>query len=127
MILDAGPFIAVERGDSATIAITREATWRNEPLRTSHAVLGQVWRGGAEQANIARLLPSLSLHALDDGRAIGRLLAITGTSDVVDAHLALLAAQTGEHIISADHDDLRPLLAAAGVDPAALRPWPPQR
>ncbi|MCB0971964.1 MAG: hypothetical protein KDA97_10700 [Acidimicrobiales bacterium] len=65
------------------------------------------------------------LHPLDDGRSIGRLLAITGTTDVVDAHLALLAAQTGEHIISADHDDLRPLLIAAGVAPTALRPWPP--
>ena len=126
MIIDAGLFIAVERGESGAIAFAREAVWRAEPLRTSHAVLGQVWRGGAQQANVARLLSSLSLHALDDGRAIGRLLAITGTSDVLDAHLALLAAQTGEHIVSADHDDLRPLLIAAGVDPGALRPWPPQ-
>ena len=125
MILDAGPLIAVERGSDRMHALAVRSRARGERLRTSHAVLGQVWRGGARQANVARLLPSLSLHPLDDGRAIGRLLAVTGTSDVVDAHLALLAAETGEHIVSADHDDLRPLLVAAGVDPIALRPWPP--
>lgn len=127
MILDAGPLIAVERGSSHLHALAVRTRARGGVLRTSHAVLGQVWRGGGQQANVARLLPSLSLHALDDGRSIGRLLAIAGTSDVVDAHLALLAAQTGEHIVSADHDDLRPLLIAAGVSPDALRPWPPRR
>lgn len=47
-------------------------------------------------------------------RSIGELLAKSGTSDVVDAHVALLV-ETGDRLLTSDTDDLERLLDASGV------------
>lgn len=46
-----------------------------------------------------------------DDRSIGELLAKAGTSDVVDAHVALLVAN-GDRLLTSDAADLQRLLAA---------------
>jgi hypothetical protein len=50
----------------------------------------------------------------DDTR-IGELLAVTGTDDVIDGHVALLADAT-DRIVTSDPDDLARLIEARGVD-----------
>jgi hypothetical protein len=49
-----------------------------------------------------------------DARALGALLGATGTSDVVDGHVAVLAA-AGDEVLTSDPDDMQRLLAARGV------------
>jgi hypothetical protein len=116
LVLDAGALVAVERIDRDVIAlIKRERLAGRAPL-THGGVVGQVWRGGGRQANLARLLPGLDIVALDAafGRRAGTLLGRSRTSDVIDAALALLA-QDGDEILTSDPDDLRVLVAASGV------------
>jgi hypothetical protein len=85
------------------------------PVRTSAAVVAQVWRG-PRNARLAKVLAGVGVHALDPAtaRQIGVLLGRTGTSDVVDGHLALLAA-AGDRILTSDVSDLDRLLFARAV------------
>jgi len=86
------------------------------PLRASSAVVGQVWRDGRKQASLARVLAGVGIEPLskDDGKRIGGLLAQAGTSDVVDAHVALMAAPA-DLILTSDPGDIRKLLQVRGV------------
>jgi hypothetical protein len=79
-------------------------------------VVGQVWRDGRKQANLARVLAGVGVEALgqDDGRRIGELLAVAASTDVVDAHVALMAAHA-DLILTGDPGDIRQLLQARGV------------
>jgi hypothetical protein len=116
VVLDAGAFAAVERGDRDLIAIVkRERLAERAPL-TSGGVVGQVWRGGhGRQVIVARLLAGIDVERIDEeaGRRVGVLLGATGTSDVIDAALVLLAGD-GDEIFTADPNDLRALATAAG-------------
>ena len=115
-ILDAGALIACERGDRCVIgaAATSRASI-GVPIRTSAAVVAQVWRGGSRQAWLARALVGTVEEALDPERArsIGALLGPAGMSDVVDAAVVDVA-QDGDEIVTADPDDIAALVAASG-------------
>ena len=52
-----------------------------------------------------------ALVAIDDtsSRRIGELLAVSGTADLVDAHVALLSTP-GDRILTSDRGDLDALL-----------------
>jgi hypothetical protein len=116
-ILDAGAFIAIERRDRRIEAMLRVLHKQRVPLWTSAAVVAQVWRSARKQALLARILPGIGVRALapgDDTR-IGELLAITGTDDVIDGHVVLLADDK-DRIVTSDPDDLARLIEARGVD-----------
>lgn len=116
LILDAGAFLAVERGDQGVTAKIRRALDSDKPPRTHGGVVGQVWRGGGRQARTARLLKGTDIVALDRnlGRRAGELLGRTGTADVIDAAVVLLA-EDGDEILTSDAGDLRPLAAESGI------------
>lgn len=110
MIIDAGPFIVDgENVNSRLWALIRRATERGEELHTTHPVLAQVWRQPARQANLARAIRHFDVHPLDESVAIGCKLAGTGTSDVVDAHLAVVAESLGTFIVTGDTKDMAQL------------------
>jgi hypothetical protein len=115
LILDAGAFIALGRDDRAMWRRLKAARRTGQLPVTHGGVVGQVWRGGgARQALLARALDGIDVRALDEqlGRRSGALLARTGTSDVIDAALVLLAEDT-DHIATSDLSDLRVLAEAA--------------
>lgn len=116
VVLDSGALIAVDRGDRAVGAMLRVLQQRAIPVVSSAAVVAQVWRGQARQANVARVLAGVDVRALgpDDGRAVGELLARARTADVVDGHVALLVPQGGT-VVTSDPSDLRALLRARRV------------
>jgi hypothetical protein len=89
------------------------------------ALVGQVWRDGARQARLARFLRSVVVVAFDDGPEVGSLLARSDTSDVVDAHLVVVAVQRSEAILTADVHDLGSLMTALREDRPELFGWPP--
>ena len=116
LFLDAGALIAVDKRDR-TVG-TRLSVAREEglPIRTPATVLAQVWRNGARQANLARVLSGAEVLPLDedDARRAGELLAATATTDVVDAHVATLV-EPGDHVLTSDPQDIGRLIVARGV------------
>lgn len=124
MIIDAGVLVAVDRGDRRALDFLEAARTTKTALHTTHPVLAQVWRDGPRQAGLARALAILTLHPLDNGRAVGRLLAEADTSDVVDAHLVLTATRLGHDVLTGDTDDLSMLAACLGPIAPTVHAWP---
>ena len=117
LLLDAGAFVAVERGDRDVVALVkRERLAQRSPL--SHGgVIAQIWRGGSgRQAEVARLLRGVDVRALDEelGKKAGVLLGRSGAEDAVDAALICLAAD-GDDILTSDPADFMALAEAAAV------------
>lgn len=113
LLLDAGALIAVDRRERAVAAMLRVAQLDRMPVRTSAAVVGQVWRDGARQVNLTRVLAGVDVIdlTLDHGKRIGALLGVAGATDVVDAHVALIAVD-GDDVVTTDPDDIGALLDA---------------
>jgi hypothetical protein len=117
LVLDAGAFIAAERGDREVLArVKRERRLGQVPL-TNGSIVAQVWRGGAgKQVPLAMLLAGVDVIPVDDrlGRRAGLLLSRAGTSDAVDASVVCLA-QDGDDILTSDPADLLDLARAYGA------------
>jgi len=116
LVLDAGAFVAVDRGDRAIVARLRMAQQSGLELRSTAVVITQVWRDPAgRQATLGRLLTSVDVKSVDEhlGRAAGVLLGRAGTKDAVDASVVAVSA-TGDRILTGDAGDIRPLVAASG-------------
>lgn len=115
-VLDVGALVAVDRRDRMTGVRLRVLQQQGTPVRVSSAVVGQVWRDGRRQANLSRVLAGAGIEALgkDDGKRIGELLALTGSADIVDAHVALMTAP-GDLVLTSDPDDIRKLLQARQI------------
>ena len=122
MILDAGALVALERSDRAMWTRMKAAVERETPVVTHAGVIGQVWRGGARQALLARALRGVDVVPLDEelGRAAGVLLSASGGSDVIDAAVVLLA-QDGDDIVTSDAGDLAPLAVASRLHVELVR------
>jgi hypothetical protein len=69
-------------------------------------VVAQTWRGSARQHATMRLLRAGAVHvdplSEDVAYRLGLLLAKSGTSDVVDAHVALLARRLRASVVTSD-------------------------
>ena len=124
MILDAGVLISIDRGEDVAQRFVIDDSSSETALQTTHPVVAQVWRNGTRQARLAAFVKTLTVHPFDDGAAVGRLLALSSTSDVVDAHLVLLAFRLGEEVLTGDPDDLGNLASALGSAAPTIRHWP---
>lgn len=111
IVLDAGALIAIDRRDRAVGAILRVAQRQQLAIRSSAGVVAQVWRNGARQANLARVLSGVDVEALDlyAAKRIGPLLGRTQTEDAIDGHVAQLV-ERGDHVLTSDPQDIRRLL-----------------
>ena len=114
---DAGMLVALDRGDRVSLA-RHTALLRAGQLPTVPAgVVAQVWRSG-RQASLARALRACEVETLTDdrARAVGRLAATTGHSDVVDLSVVEGALRRGHRVATSDpHDMLRAGLPASHV------------
>lgn len=114
-ILDAGAFIALERGDRLVGRRIHSTRQSGIPLKTHGGVVAQVWRGGTRgQTRLAQTLRMVETVPLNEelGRQAGLLLARSGLSDAIDAALVAMADH-GDEIITSDPDDLAILVAAS--------------
>lgn len=116
LVLDAGAFVAFEKGDAPLRARLAAARRLGLELATTSPVIGQVWRDGRRQVLLARLIAATNVDAPTerDARRAGELLAKTRTQDVVDA-LLVGRVKDGDTVLTSDPDDLERLLAATGV------------
>ena len=93
--MDAGGLIAVDRDDRRIVVLLARARETGSRVTVPASALAQAVRQPQRQARLARLLrqPTTDVIPLDrvDATNVGRLLAASGTSDVVDAHVVIWA------------------------------------
>jgi len=114
---DAGALVAGEANRADLWALHRRALRHRLPITVPAVVYAQVWRDGARQANLSRLLTGCVIEAFDENtaRAVGRALAVAGTRDVIDAAVVVGAASRGDLIVTSDPNDLARLVEALGA------------
>ncbi|MBY0372762.1 MAG: hypothetical protein K2Q23_02135 [Bryobacteraceae bacterium] len=117
--LDAGGLIAVDRNDRRMVALLARARERGMRVTIPATALAQAMRNPARQARLSRLVRQVDtdLVALDgpDATAAGLLLAQTGTTDIVDAHVVICARRAGQAVVTSDPVDLRRLSAGLSL------------
>jgi hypothetical protein len=115
LVLDAGALIAVDRGDRHMQRKIQDALRMGDAVRTNANAVAQVWRDGAKQARLARLLRDVKIEPItaENGYRAGELLGTTRTKDVVDATVALLV-KSGDELYTSDTGDLQKLCEATG-------------
>jgi transcription antitermination factor NusA-like protein len=110
---DAGGLIALDRDDRRVIVLLARAAETNARIVVPGSALAQAIRRPERQVRLARLIrqPATDVVALDrvDATNVGRLLAASGTSDVVDAHVVICARRNQQQVVTSDPDDLRQL------------------
>ena len=113
VVYDSGALIAADRNE--------RAFWLDHRVRLEQGVIpvvpatvvAQVSRS-ARQVPLRRLLKGCDVAVLEeaDAHRAGRMLGSTGTTDVVDASVALIAADLGAVVITSDGGDIERLLAS---------------
>jgi hypothetical protein len=103
LVLDTGALIALDRNDRTIWAMLRNAADDSAQVSVPAGVIAQAWRDGSRQSLLARALTHCDEVPLEGAlaRATGLLCGRCGTTDIVDASVALVAA---------DPTDLRHLL-----------------
>ena len=110
-VLDSGALIALERNKGRASRLMIALLERAPHLKIPAGVLAQVWRDGARQARLARLVraPSVEIVPLDRpaAQAVGALIAEREHPDIVDVHVVLCSRRSGQAVVTSDPDDLR--------------------
>jgi predicted nucleic acid-binding protein len=106
-VYDAGVLIGADRDDRRIWADHRAQLEAGVIPMTTAPVVAQVSRS-PRQAQLRRFLRGCDVVGFDpdQAHAVGVLLAKSGTTDVVDAHVAVTAARTGATVITSDPHDL---------------------
>ncbi len=113
VVLDAGALIAFERGNAKMRALLRNALRVRARILIPAGVLGQVWRAPGRQVPLRALVDAdmteLVLLTRVLAEASGVLCGKTGTSDVIDASVALTARLERAVVVTSDATDLKRL------------------
>ncbi len=118
---DAGGLIALDRRDRRVLVLLARAQETRTRITVPATALAQAIRQPERQALLARLVrqPTTDVVTLDrvDATSVGRLLAASETSDVVDAHVVICARRAHQRIVTSDPGDLRRLDPTVEVVP----------
>jgi malonyl CoA-acyl carrier protein transacylase len=109
--LDAGGLMALDRNDRRVVVLLARAREVGARVTVPATALVQAIRYPERQVRVARLIrqPTTDVVALDrvDATNIGRLLAATATSDIVDVHVVICARRSQQQVVTSDPEDLR--------------------
>jgi hypothetical protein len=119
LVLDAGALIALEKHNPFVRKLLSLAHRERTRILIPAGALAQAWRG-PRQAALGALVnhSTTSVPPLDRAlaKAVGLLCGAKGTSDVVDAQVALVAARERGVVVSSDPDDLERLDATLSIE-----------
>jgi len=111
--LDAGGLIALDRDDRRVVVLLARASETGARVTVPASALAQAMRRPDRQVRLARLTRQPTTDVIDLGRvdaaSVGRLLAASGTSDIVDAHVVICARRADQPVVTSDPGDLRQL------------------
>ena len=111
--LDAGGLIALDRDDRRVVVLLARARETGAQVIVPASALAQAIRRPERQVRLSRLIRQPGTDVIDLGRVdathVGRLLAASGTSDIVDAHVVICARRAGQPVVTSDPGDLRQL------------------
>ena len=117
--MDAGGLIALDRDDRRVVVLLARARETGAQVTVPASALAQAIRRPERQVRLSRLIrqPGTDVIALGrvDATHVGRLLAASGTSDIVDAHVVICARRAGQPVVTSDPGDLRQLDPALGL------------
>ena len=115
VIYDAGALIAADRNNRLLWADHRVRLEAGIVPVVPARVVAQASRSPS-QVQLRRLLRGCDVVPMTgpDAHDVGGLLAKSGTSDVIDALVALLATQRNADTVSSDSAEIRHLLRSAG-------------
>ena len=109
-VLDTGALIALDRADRRIAVLIAEARATKATLTVPAGCVAQAWRDPSRQARIASFLRLTNVDVIPidhaEARRIGLLLAATGTTDIVDAHVAICAHRLDQTVVTSDPDDI---------------------
>lgn len=118
VVYDSGALIAIDDVRNRA-AVDRHRDWigSGRKILVPTVAAAQAVRKPSAQARLMLALCGCDLvpFTADHPVPVGQLLAVSGTADVVDAFVALLAAQQRAAVISSDPDDIGRLLSCLGV------------
>ena len=123
LVLDAGVLIAHERGDRSPAAWLDRAAREGVDIAIAAPTIADVWRDGARQARLARLLNVCRIVDCDRqlARSGGEVMARANSHETLDAIVVAAAVIVGGAVLTDDPSDLTPRGAAAGVRIVPLR------
>lgn len=105
--------MALDRGERGVALLLNHARNQGERVTVPATALAQVLRSPVRQVRLMKLCrqPDTDLVSLDsrDASAVGLLLADSGTTDIVDAHVVVCARRAGQAVVTSDPGDLRRL------------------
>lgn len=111
--LDTGGLIAVDRNDRRVTVLLARASETRARVTVPASALAQAIRRPERQVRLARLIrqPTTDLIDLDrvDATNVGRLLAASGTADIVEAHVVVCARRAQQRVVTSDPNALRRL------------------
>lgn len=118
-VYDAGALIAVDSDDRRMWLIHKTALAEGRDVVVPAIVVGQAWRDGRKQAQLARFLRTCQVEPTDieTAKAAGVLCGQAGSSDVVDATVMVTALSHHANIITSDHKVMIELAKACGARP----------
>ena len=121
-LYDTGALIAAERGERLMWAVHRRILDQGIRPTVPSTVLAQAWRGGP-QPQLSRLLAGCDVRELTEphARTIGRVLGETGSSDIVNASVVVMAQRSAQEVLTSDPDDLGPIATALGRPRVVIR------
>jgi predicted nucleic acid-binding protein len=107
VLYDAGVLVAADRNDRTIWADHRARLELGIVPRTTAPVVAQVSRS-ARQVQLRRFLRGCDVVAFEsaDAHEVGLLLAAADTSDVIDGHVATIAARADLTVLTSDPDDI---------------------
>lgn len=119
LTLDAGALLALEKRSARLTSLLSRVDELGLEIAIPAPVLAQVWRQGARQVRLVRLIGSSAVEVVAfDGAAaratgvlLGRCRAKDGAKDVVDASVVLCARQHDHSVVTSAPEDL------AKIDP----------
>ena len=119
IVLDTGALIALDRGSRTVLSRLQTAFDKGDEVQVPAGVIGQAWREPNQHVLLSRALKRCEEVALDESiaRFSGQLCGQAGTSDVIDASVAVAVADSNRHgskvtLLTSDPSDMRNLLSA---------------
>ena len=114
---DTGALIAAERNDRGMWALHAGFLAEEVTPTVPAPVLAEGWRGGARQANMARLLAMCEVEYMseDQAKKVGVLAGRADHKDIVDVTVVEGAARRHDGVVTSNRDHIERVAHAARV------------